>query len=95
MVTRIVAEFENSKQADRAVERIMTDVHGIYSANIVQKPAVSAVTDKPLQAIDSVAEEAKENVRKDTRTSLYIVCDGSRSDEIYSLIATMGGLNMA
>ena len=27
MVTRIVAEFENSKQADRAVERIMTDVH--------------------------------------------------------------------
>ncbi|MCR5074283.1 MAG: hypothetical protein K6A79_00550 [Ruminococcus sp.] len=98
MVTRVIAGFDTPEKAGLAMERIMQDVNGVYSANIVSEPAVYAPAESPLQAVDSIAEEAPDTRRSSSghsRSSLYIVCDGSRSDEIYSLIMTMGGINMA
>jgi len=103
MVTSITADFHESGMGSLAVDRIRSRIPGVYSAVLRMHGGVAA--HRASSVIPTFANNFSMNFMTagvpDGRDSFlpsggraYIVCDGSRIDEINSILNKLGAVNI-
>lgn len=103
MVTSITADFHEPGMGSLAVDRIRSRIPGVYSAVLRTHGGVAA--HRSVSVVPAFANNFSMNFMTATLPETgdsflpsggraYIVCDGSRIDEINSVLNSLGGVNI-
>ncbi|MBO4877073.1 MAG: hypothetical protein J5501_03600 [Ruminococcus sp.] len=101
MITSITADFHSSEMGSLAADRIRSRIPGVYSAVLRTHEGVAA--NRSGNVIPTFANNFSMNFMTAQAPGssylpaggrIYIVCDGSRIDEINSQLNSLGAVNI-